>query len=331
MTIIIAVLVFTVLVVIHEFGHFLFARLAGIKVEEFAVGMGPKIWGYQGKETLYSIRALPLGGFCRMLGEDERNDDPKSFNSKPIWRRISVIVFGPLMNLALALLILSLVYAPTPVISAVRKDLPAAKAGIVAGEKVVEIQGKPITEWKQIKPIITENIGKQTLIKLETKGATREVTVTPVAIEGVEGGIIGIDPGAKLHGFSLAQGVYNVSFITTEMVKFLGKLIAGQGNMNEVVGPIGIVHFVGESTKTGLPSLLNLTALLSLNLFIVNLIPFPALDGGRLIFLIIEGVRRKPVDPQKEGFVHFVGFVLLMMLSAVILYRDFLKFVLFKS
>lgn len=330
LTVITAILVFTALVVIHEFGHFIFARMAGIKVEEFAVGMGPKLFGYQGKETLYSLRAFPLGGFCKMLGEDESNQDPRAFNNKPVWRRILVIAFGPIMNLVLAILIFSLIFAPIPVIKQVIETAPAGKAGVVAGERIVEIQGTKITEWEQIKPLVNENAGKPTVVKLEKDGVTREITMTPVTQEGVQGAMIGVVPSYGYQGFSIANGIKTASTVSYQMIDYLGKLFVGKASTEEVVGPVGIIYYMSDAAKTGLLAVLSLTAFLSLNLFIVNLLPLPALDGGRLIFLIIEGIRRRPVDPQKEGFVHFVGFVLLMILSAIIIYRDFIKFDVFK-
>lgn len=329
-TFITVVIVFTALVVIHEFGHFLFARLAGIKVEEFAVGMGPKVWGMKGKETLFSVRAFPLGGFCKMLGEDESNTDPRAFNNKPVWRRILVILFGPIMNLILAIFIFSMVFAPITVISQLTPDAPAIEAGIKAGERIVSIAGKPINRWEEIKPIATENLGKEIKVVLESKGQTREVSLTPITKEGAEGGIIGVVPKFGFQGFSLTQGV-QVSFqAVDQMVSYLGKLFVGKASTADVVGPVGIIYYMNDAAKTGILAVLQLTGIISLNLFIVNLLPLPALDGGRLIFLIIEGIRRKPVDPQKEGFVHFIGFVLLMILSVLIIFRDFIRFDVFK-
>jgi regulator of sigma E protease len=326
LTFVTAILVFTLLVVIHEFGHFIIARLSGVKIEEFAVGMGPKIFGYQAKETLYTIRAFPLGGFCKMLGEDESNQDPRAFNNKPVWKRILIIVFGPIMNLFLAIMIFSLVFAPITLIKQVPVDTPAAKAGITSGDRIVEIQGTQITEWEQIKPLVNANVGKLTTVKLENNGVTRAVTLTPVLQEGTTGGIIGVVPSYGYKGFSIANGFKTASTVSYQMIDYLGKLFVGKASTDEVVGPVGIIYYMSDAAKTGILAVLSLTAFLSLNLFIVNLLPLPALDGGRLIFLIIEAIRRKPVDPQKEGFVHFVGFVLLMILSALIIYKDFIKF-----
>ncbi|MGB7606565.1 MAG: RIP metalloprotease RseP [Lutisporaceae bacterium] len=322
LTFITAIIVFTLLVVIHEFGHFIMARLSGVKVEEFAIGMGPKIWGYQAKETLYSVRAFPLGGFCKMLGEDESNQDPRAFNNKPILKRIAIIAFGPIMNLILALLIFSLVFANVPIISGVSENSPASKAGIVAGDKIVDINGTTITEWEQMRTIINESKGKEIALTFQRNGETKQVRLIPISSEGQEGAIIGVSSSIAYKGFSISQGFKDTSNITSEMIKFLGQLFTGKASMQYVEGPVKIVKRLGEAAKVGTALVLQFAGFLSLNLCIINLLPFPALDGGRLVFLIIEAIRRKPVDPQKEGLVHFIGFVLLMMLSVFIIYKD---------
>jgi regulator of sigma E protease len=322
LTFIAAILVFTLLVVIHEFGHFIIARLSGVKVEEFALGMGPKIWGYQAKETLYSIRAFPLGGFCKMLGEDESNLDPRSFNNKPIFKRIAIIAFGPIMNFILTVLIFSLVFSYIPMISQVSENSPASKAGMAAGDEITEINGTAITEWEQIRPIVDANKGKEIKVRFERKGEIKEVDVVPVAREGEEGAMIGVVPSIGYQGFSITRGLGDTINITKEMYKFLGQLFTGNASMEYVEGPVKIVMRIGEAAEVGVAAVLQFAGFLSLNLCIINLLPLPALDGGRLIFLFIEAIRRKPIDPQKEGIVHFIGFVLLMILSVFIIYKD---------
>lgn len=322
LTFITAVIVFTLLVVIHEFGHFIMARLSGVKVEEFAIGMGPKIWGYQAKETLYSIRAFPLGGFCKMLGEDESNQDPRAFNNKPILNRIITIAFGPIMNLLLAVLIFSLVFTNVPIVSEVSENSPASKAGIVAGDKILDINGTAITEWEQMRNIISENKGKEIALTFQRDGETKQVKLIPISREGEEGVIIGVSSSIAFKGFSISQGIKDTYYITSEMIKFLGQLFTGKASMQYVEGPVKIVKRLGEAARVGTAVVMQFAGFLSLNLCIINLLPFPALDGGRLVFLVIEAIRRKPVDPQKEGLVHFIGFVLLMMLSVFIIYKD---------
>jgi regulator of sigma E protease len=296
--------------------------LSGVKVEEFALGMGPKVWGYQAKETLYSIRAFPLGGFCKMLGEDESNQDPRAFNNKPIFKRIAIIAFGPIMNFILTVLIFSLVFSYIPMISQVSENSPASKAGMVAGDEITEINGTMITEWDQIRPIVDANKGKEINVKFERKGEIKEVNVVPVPREGEEGAMIGVVPSIGYQGFSITRGLSDTVNITKEMYKFLGQLFTGNASMEYVEGPVKIVMRIGEAAEVGVAAVLQFAGFLSLNLCIINLLPLPALDGGRLIFLFIEAIRRKPIDPQKEGIVHFIGFVLLMILSVFIIYKD---------
>lgn len=322
LTFITAIVVFTLLVVIHEFGHFIMARLSGVKVEEFAIGMGPKIYGYQGKETLYSIRAFPLGGFCKMLGEDESNQDPRAFNNKPVINRIATIAFGPIMNFILAVLAFSLIFNYVPVINEVSVNSPASKAGIISGDKIVDINGTAITEWEQMRSIINESKGNEIILTYERNGEAKQVNIMPVPRVGEEGAMIGVSPRIAYNGFSISQGFKNTTYITSEMVKFLGKLFTGNASMQYVEGPVKIVKRMGEVARNGVAATMQFAGFLSLNLCIINLLPFPALDGGRLVFLFIEVIRRKPIDPQKEGIVHFIGFVLLMILSVFIIYKD---------
>ncbi|MFZ5352041.1 MAG: RIP metalloprotease RseP [Bacillota bacterium] len=323
------ILVFSIIVIIHEFGHFIFAKLSGIKVEEFAVGMGPKLLSKKKGETVFSIRALPLGGFCKMLGEDESNNDPRAFNNKPVYKRISVIAFGPIMNLLLTILLLSFVVTAIqiPTIIDVSDGGPADGAGFEIGDKIVAIEGKDIEEATDVNNIISNSAGKNISITVERAGEELELNVTPVYNEEYKRALIGISMQSTLivEGYSLSAGIKNTGIALREMYRFLGGLFIGTSSANDVVGPAGIVDLIGKSAKLGWIYLANLTAVISLNLFVINLLPLPALDGGRLVFLILEGVRRKPVDPDKEGLVHFVGFVLLMVLSAFILFKDLIR------
>ncbi len=177
MTVIIAILVFNAIVIVHEAGHFIAARLGGIKVVEFALGMGPKLLGRKIGETMYSLRAFPIGGFCLMLGEDEEKKDPGAFNNSPIMSRIAAVATGPLVNLLVAILIYSLIIAPVeaPIIGQVTKGLPAEKAGIVAGDKIVEIDDVKIANWQEMKPEIAKHEGELITVTLENKGVQRDV------------------------------------------------------------------------------------------------------------------------------------------------------------
>lgn len=323
---IIAILVFVVIVLIHEFGHFIIAKLSGVRVEEFAIGMGPKIFGSKKGETLYSLRLVPIGGFCKLTGEDEESNDSKAFSKKPVFTRIAVIFFGPLMNFLLAALIFSLVIIQVPVINEVIIDKPAYSAGILKGDKIIEINGNKIEDWNEVKSLISSNTGEPLKITLQRNNQIKEVSVIPVVENAKEGPIVGIKPSLKVSGISFKQGLRSTYEISGSMLDFLIKLLTGRASTEEVSGPVGIFVFINEAAKIGFLYVLNLTAFLSLNLGIINLLPIPALDGGRLMFLIIELIRRKPIDAEKEGFINFVGFVMLMILAVIIAYRDLIRF-----
>lgn len=325
-TALISILVFSALVIFHEFGHYIMAKLSGIKVEEFAVGMGPKIGSVKRGETLFSIRAFPLGGFCKMLGEDEENHDPRAFNNKPVWKRIAVIAFGPIMNLVLAFLIFSLVITQIPVISSVINDKPAKAAGIIAGDRILAINQIAINNWEQVTEQISKSNGAPMHLTIKSKGIQKEIEIKPVMDAGSQRYVIGISATNAISGFSLSQGLSTTNSALAAMFDFLGSLFRGKASAEDVSGPVGIIYYINEAAKSGYVQVLYITALLSLNLFLLNLLPIPALDGGRLVFLFIEAIRRKPIAPEKEGFVHFIGFVAIMALSLLIIYRDLIKF-----
>jgi regulator of sigma E protease len=209
-------------------------------------------------------------------------------------------------------------------ISQVTENSPASKAGIVAGDTITEINGTTITEWDQIRPIVDANKGKVINVIYERKGEMKQVNIMPVPREGEEGAMIGVVPSIGYKGISITRGFSDTINITKEMYKFLGQLFTGKASMEYVEGPVKIVMRIGEAAQVGVAAVLQFAAFLSLNLCIINLLPLPALDGGRLLFLFLEAIRRKPIDPQKEGLVHFVGFILLMILSVLIIYKDIL-------
>ncbi|HYE83879.1 MAG TPA: RIP metalloprotease RseP [Clostridia bacterium] len=328
MTIIIAILVFNAIVFFHEGGHFIAARLSGIKVVEFSLGMGPKLIGTKIGETIYSLRAFPIGGSCLMLGEDEDKAEPGAFNNSPITSRIATIVSGPLVNLLVAILIYSLVITPVaaPVIGQVTKGMPAETAGIVAGDTIVDINDVKISNWQEMKPEIAKHEGEEITVTLENKGVQRDVKLTPVKNPGTDDIVIGVAQKVKIGGFSIIEGIRTTVNISKMMLDFLGQLVIGKANAEEVSGPISILVYMNEAAKAGFLTVLYLTAIISLNLAILNLLPVPALDGGRLLFLLVELIRRKPVPAEKEGMVHFVGLMALMALSIFLMYRDIIRF-----
>lgn len=328
MTIVVAILVFNAIVFFHEAGHYIAARLGGIKVVEFALGMGPKLVGKKIGDTVYSLRAFPVGGFCLMLGEDEVKSDPAAFSNKPVTTRLFAIAAGPIVNLLLAVVIYSLVLAPagTPVVGQVTKGMPAEQAGIVAGDVIIDINDVKINSWEEIKPEIAKHEGELITITLENKGVQRDVQLIPVRNPNTNDVMIGVAQKVNIAGFSLSKGINSTVTITRMVLEFLGQLVVGKADAGEVSGPVSIFVYMNDAAKSGFISVLGITAIISLNLAIFNLLPLPALDGGRLIFLLIELIRRKPVPAEKEGMVHFIGLVALMALSIFLAYRDIVKF-----
>ncbi len=327
----IALLVFGLLVIFHEFGHFGIAKLVGIKVHEFAIGMGPRILKIKGKETEYSVRILPIGGYVRMEGEDETSADARSFNNKPLWARILVIVAGPLMNFILAILLFIMIFYslgfPTTTIQNVKPGFPAKEAGVHPGDEVIAIDGKTMSSWDQVVQTISQNNSKTVEMTLLRKGHKKNIHMVPVMDQETNRAIIGISPSTEKSFIkSIKVSIDRTLFVMDSMMDFFKKIFAGKASTKDVVGPVGIIHLVGEAAKTNIYNVLSLAALISINLGIVNLLPIPALDGGRLVFLIIEGIIGRPLDPEKEGLIHLTGFVLLMGLMLFMIYKDILRF-----
>ncbi len=324
------VFVFGMLVFFHEFGHFAIAKLNGIKVHKFALGMGPKLFSYQGKETEYSIRILPIGGYVKMEGEDEASDNIGSFSSKTPLQRIAVLAAGPIMNIVLALLLFTIISmnigTPVNIIDKVSENSPAEIAGLQSGDEIVKINESDIRSWEDIVDVIGSSDSDVLSIMVMRKGSTLNIDVKPEFDEASNRRLIGISPTFRKSLLASIQSSFKtVVLILSQIGDFLFNLIRGQGSTEGVVGPVGMVQFVGEAARTGILNLLSLAGIISINLAILNILPFPALDGGRIIFALIELIKGTPVDPNKEGFVHLVGFVILMILMVLVLYKDIVK------
>ncbi|MFZ7104632.1 MAG: RIP metalloprotease RseP [Peptococcaceae bacterium] len=341
-TAIFALIIFGLLIFVHEFGHFIVAKLVGVRVEEFSIGMGPQAFSFTKGETLYSIRILPIGGYVKMSGESgvEEEDslaaaDPKRFNNKSVGQRAGVIVAGPLMNFILAVLLFTMIFAfigipyGTTQIGEVLADSPAADAGLKSGDVIVNIDGEKVNDWSEMVEIIHNKPGIELDFTLQRGDALQNVRITPKLDEENHVGLIGVTPSEEVkkvnvfEAFSL--GINRTVEILVFTIVALVEMFTGQMGMGEVTGPVGIVQLIGESAQIGLIYLVNLTALISINLGLLNLLPIPALDGSKLIFLSIEAIRGKPIDARKENFVHIIGFALLMTLMLFITYRDVIK------
>lgn len=335
MSILIAILVFGVLIMVHELGHFLVAKGVGIQVDEFAIGMGPLIFGKTVGETKYSLRLLPIGGFNKMAGmEPGEENHPKGFNSKSIGKRIAVIAAGSLMNILLALVLFVILFtligvaADSNIVGEVSFGSPAAEAGILPGDQIIAIDGERIETWTEMVAIIHPNPDKELTLTILRDGQEVVTRAIPILDKENNVGLIGISQSTERVGFfeAIVLGTKNTIAITLSILVGLVNMITGKVPA-EVAGPIGIVSIIGNVARMGFANIISFTALLSLNLGLINLFPIPALDGSRLVFLGVEGLRGKPVAPEKENLIHLVGFALLIMLMVIITYKDILRLI----
>lgn len=340
MGIILAILVFSLIVFVHELGHFLLAKANKITVHEFSIGMGPRLWSFEKGETRYSLKLLPLGGSC-MMGEDDADDVSEgSFNSKSVWARISVVVAGAVFNFILALvfaiIVVGFVGYDEPVLSGVIDGFPAQEAGLQEGDRIVEINGKRVHIWREVTYHNMLHPGEKVELTYERDGEKYELSLTPKKDE--EGSyLLGITSSGqyqKANVLTAVQyGAYEVRFWINTTMESIKMLITGSVGVDQLSGPVGIVSAVDDTYQqskeygAGIVALqmLNIGILLSANLGVMNLLPLPALDGGRLVFLIIEAIRKKRIPPEKEGWVHLAGMVLLLALMAFVMFNDIRK------
>lgn len=412
-TVIAFILMFGLLVFVHEWGHLIFAKRAGMLAREFAIGMGPKLFSFTRNETLYTIRILPIGGYVRVAGEDPEiielkpghhigllfNEEGKvnkiivnnkdkhpnaqiveveyvdlnhdlvidgyevgldseikrfgvdrkamfvmneeetqiapydrQFASKTVGQRAMQLFAGPMMNFILAIVIFVIiglvqgVPSDKAIIGEVQPNSPADIAGIQVGDEIVEVEGKSVSSWPDFTSIIQQNPNKEIGLIVERNNELESITVIPKEVEGLEGekvGQVGVLLASEKSFFkTIKYGFVKTYETTTLILANLMMLITGEYSIDMLSGPVGIYDATNQIVKTGFMNFLMWTGMLSVNLGIINLVPLPALDGGRLLFIGIEAIRGKPVDPQKEGFVHLIGFALLMLLMLVVTWND---------
>ncbi len=351
MTIVLFILIFGVVVISHEFGHFLLAKANGIRVLEFSVGMGPRLLSFRKGETLYSLKLFPIGGACMFDGEDgvkeqEGEPDEGSFLKATVWSRISCVIAGPLFNFLLAfvaaLIMVNMVIADEDtafrdvVVTEVMEGSPAQAAGLQTGDRILSIDNDKTYLYEDILLFTITSNGKEVPVKYERDGQKYETLLTPVYDETSGRHLMGVTFGeaAELTGLdSVRYAWYEMRYSAVSVVKSLGMLVTGRVGREDVAGPVGIAAAVGETYESAkeygwgmvIQQMLNFTLLLSVNLGILNLLPLPALDGGRLVFLLIELVRGKPVPPQKEGLVHMIGLIFFMILMVFVLFNDLIN------
>lgn len=353
MSVVFAILLFSFLIFIHELGHFIAAKLSGVQVNEFAIFMGPALFKKQVGDTLYSIRCIPIGGYCAMEGEEEETDSPHSFQKAAWWKRLIILLAGSFMNFFVGVLIMFIVFAPakqfvTPVIekfesySTVNRD-----GGLQAGDRILEIDGEKIylqTDFSMIlslnhgdiHDLVVERNGKKVKLDnflMERHSVTGEDGVTQ-ELYGLNFAVVNADIPTK------AVYAWNSSLNTVRMVRLsLQMLLTGKAGLKDMTGPVGIVKIMSdaadssEKVSEAIMNMLYFGGFIAINLSVMNLLPIPALDGGRAVALLLSttigGVTKKKINPKYEGYIHSVGMILLLGLTAVILFKDI--FLIFKG
>lgn len=339
MSYILALIIFSAIVIFHELGHFLLAKWNGIEVIEFSLGMGPRLLSHVWGDTRYSLKLLPIGGSCQMVGEEEASDSEGAFGNKSVWARIAVVAAGPVFNFilawVLALIIVGSVGYDNTMVDII-PDSAAAEAGMEDGDQIISINGSRTWLYREVSLYSSLHQGQTATVVFERNGEKQTVVLTPKQS----------DTGAYLYGFSrtvqrekggaletVGYSCAEIRYWLKATVESLKMLIGGQVRLEEMSGPVGIVSTIGDTYKESrvdgwyyvTMNMIMIAIFLSVNLGVMNLLPIPALDGGRLIFLILEAIRGKAIPQEKESMVHFTGFVLLMGLMAVILFSDLHK------
>ena len=341
MKIIIALLIFSIIIIFHELGHFSLAKANGIRVNEFCLGLGPTILGMTKGETKYSLKLLPFGGACMMEGEDGESTDDRAFGKKSVWARISVVAAGPVFNFIMAFvfsfILLSCNGYDVPKITEVSEGFAAEQAGMQAGDVIVKMNGKHIHFYREVSSYSMFHAGETVEVTYERDGKRYTAELTPLYDEELGRYRYGFVGGEVEKGNvfkNLLYSGYEVKYWIYSTLESLKMLVTGGASVNDLSGPVGIVKNIGDSYESsvstsgfwyGMLSMLSWGVLLSANLGVMNLLPLPALDGGRLVFLIVEAIRRKRIDPDKEGYVHLVGIVLLLILMVVVMFNDIRK------
>lgn len=346
-SILIFLVIFLFLVVSHEYGHYIIGKVNGIHATEFFIGMGPKLIKWKNKEgTEFSIRPFPFGGACVFEGQDALEEEKgestgHGFLEAPVWNRIPTVLAGPIFNIVLAYLCgVIIAYNAGALVPIVQEVLPqsgAEEAGIMQGDEIVKINGHTVHLSAEVSFASFYSTGEPMKVTVKRNGEKIKFLVTPKYDENDQRYYMGITNGEYVEckgAKSLLYGAYNVEYVLKSTLESLRMIFTGQVGKDDVAGPVGLVKVVDETYDdakeygflTVLLSMINLTMLLSANLAVINLLPLPALDGGRLVFMLVEAIRGKPVPPEKEGYVHLAGMALLLVLVVFVLFNDITRF-----
>jgi len=349
-TIIIAVVIFGVIIAIHEFGHFIVAKLHHVQVNEFAIGMGPRILHFQKGETMYSLRLLPIGGFCSMEGEDESSDNPNAFEKKPVWRRITVVLAGAFMNIVLGfVLIIVLTCMGTKVPSTTIAQFASTtdestgetitaseseRSGLQVGDKIVAIDGEHIFTTTDLVYKLQTTEVESFAVTVKRDGEKMTIENVTFHNDNTEGLIDFAVQGKSKNPESVVVYSAKDTVATAKLIWMsLMELVSGKYGLQDLSGPVGTVSVIEQAASSGetilerVESVLNLTIFITVNVGVFNLLPIPGLDGSRFVFLAIEGIRRKPVAKEREAMVHLIGMAALFLLMILVTVQDVVKLV----
>lgn len=328
-TILVAIFFFGIIVMVHELGHFTFAKLFKVKVNEFAMGMGPKLLSKVKGDTRYSVRLFPIGGFVSMEGEDEDSEDERAFNKKPCWQRIVIVVAGALVNVLLGLIIVAVSLSISDGLAGtnyvhsfvVDSKQVAEYEGLKANDKIIKVDGRRVLYYSDIAYLLSRTDGVTDFV-IERNG--EKIELTDVSMSPYQLVILGTDKTAG----TVFRDTFKQSVSICRMVWLsLFDMVTGKYSIKDVSGPVGVVDFVSDATQESVKTsdysgLLTMMALITINIGLFNLLPIPALDGGRLLFLVIELIRRKPVNQKYESLVHGIGMVILLLFMVAITFKD---------
>ncbi|MBQ7036963.1 MAG: RIP metalloprotease RseP [Clostridia bacterium] len=334
MTILLGIFIFGMLIFVHELGHFLVARAFHVRVHAFSIGMGPAIFKKTKGEVEYSLRLLPIGGYVKLEGEDTESDDPNAFCRKKPFERLCVLLAGGVMNIITGFLIFLILFSSVsairvPVVDSVVENTPAASAGIMAGDRIIRINNKSIHIQNDVSLAMLKNGAKELEITVLRNGEKITKNLTPKSDDASGSYIIGFYSKMQemTPGLAIKTAFYNTAFSAEVVYYSVGQMLTGGVKLKDMSGPVGIVDEMNNVAKSEMPvlNMLNFMAMIAVNLGIMNLLPIPALDGGRIFFILFEMIRRKPIKPEHEGLVHFIGLALLLLLMVVITFSDITK------
>lgn len=328
--IIMALLAFGVLILGHEFGHFIVAKLNNVRIDEFSIGMGPKLFGIKGKETEYMLKLLPIGGYVKMYGEDDEvtTTDPRAYVNKSSWQKLTIVAAGPIMNIIMAIILFAIAGGiqgvKTPIVSNIIENSPAYEVGIKKGDIIKTVGDKKIVTWDDFVTAIVLNKSNPVDITVERDGKIEEYNITPKLNKEINQYMIGVSGtlkkptvlGAVKSGFEETVSVVKQTFM------FFGELFKGNVSKNDVGGPITIIRVSGRAASQGVVVLMNFAAYISVQLAIFNIIPFPALDGGWIFILLLQIILRREFDKEKIATINYYGFMALMGLMVLVLIKD---------